>query len=73
MPLRVPTMLMVGIGAWGAAGTPHGSCQRVGPVLWAEGAQEEHRMGMVGRKGPGAGRQVPVESMLPPGCVTLGK
>lgn len=37
-------------------------------------AQEENRMGTMGRKDPWAGRPAPAESaMLPPGCVTLGK
>lgn len=70
--LRIATIIVVSIGNW-AARAPHRSCQRASSGLWAEGAQEE-RIGMVGRKEPGAGRQVPVESiMLPPDCVTLGK
>lgn len=72
--LRIATIIVVSIGNWGTARAPHRRCQRASSGLWAEGAQEESRIGMMGRKEPEAGRQVPVESiMLPPDCVTLGK
>lgn len=50
MPLRIAPILMVGTGTWEAAWAPHRSCQRASSVLWAEGAQEESRMGMAGRR-----------------------
>lgn len=52
-PLGLPLYVW---GHWNlkSYGAPHGSCQRPSSVLWAEEAQEESRMGMVGRKDPKA-------------------